>query len=188
MATPPSPQIYLAPQLSGDYNLGDTVDAADYVMWRKTAGSMVDLQADGNHDGIVGSGDYVVWRSNFGAAASTTSSLVDSAGPLVSDLITSPVENNETSPPSSVEALDALLSTFAPQFKSINIARVRRESIVQNSSMDFLLLTDAMLSRSLPERKAESTRIVSESKSENSSESNLDCVRSYLGRSLTSGV
>jgi len=36
----------------GDYNANGTVDAADYVVWRKTGGSL---------------NDYNLWRSNFGA-------------------------------------------------------------------------------------------------------------------------
>ncbi len=41
----------LIPGLPGDYNLDGTVDAADYVVWRKTNGSQT---------------DYNVWRSHFG--------------------------------------------------------------------------------------------------------------------------
>jgi hypothetical protein len=42
----------------GDYNSDGTVDAADYVVWRKT---------DGTQEG------YGIWRSNFGATAGTGS-------------------------------------------------------------------------------------------------------------------
>jgi hypothetical protein len=43
--------LLTAPSLPGDYNLDGTVDAADYVVWRKTGGS---------------SEDYNNWRANFG--------------------------------------------------------------------------------------------------------------------------
>lgn len=50
----------------GDYNADGVVDAADYVVWRKSVGSESLLAADGNSDGIVDQLDYGVWRSNFG--------------------------------------------------------------------------------------------------------------------------
>jgi hypothetical protein len=42
---------FVAPDLFGDYNGDGTVDAADYVFWRKTGGS---------------SQDYNIWRAHFG--------------------------------------------------------------------------------------------------------------------------
>ncbi|MEX0610710.1 MAG: hypothetical protein WD229_01205, partial [Pirellulales bacterium] len=48
--------LMLAPAgLTGDYNNDGTVDAADYVVWRKT--------------GINGPQGYDDWRANFGAMA-----------------------------------------------------------------------------------------------------------------------
>ncbi len=46
--------------LIGDYNEDGDVDAADYVVWRKTFGSSVEqfAGADGNGDGIVDAADY----------------------------------------------------------------------------------------------------------------------------------
>lgn len=59
----PEPQI-----LPGDYNNDDSVDAADYVVWRKTVGQNVPqgTRADGNADGTIGPADYDVWRTHFG--------------------------------------------------------------------------------------------------------------------------
>lgn len=57
------------PVLPGDYNLNGTVDAADYVRWRKTLGQMgipPFSGADGNGDGNVTTTDYNVWTANFG--------------------------------------------------------------------------------------------------------------------------
>ena len=45
-------------QLTGDYNVNGTVDAADYVVWRKGSG------------GTFTPADYGVWRANFGATGS----------------------------------------------------------------------------------------------------------------------
>jgi endoglucanase len=56
--------------VKGDYNGNGSVDAADYVAWRKfldqniTAGTA----ADGDGNGIVDSVDYSIWRQNFGRA------------------------------------------------------------------------------------------------------------------------
>jgi len=53
--------------LSGDYNGDGEVDAADYVVWRRTLGqSGISLQADGSGNGSVGPEDYDVWREGFG--------------------------------------------------------------------------------------------------------------------------
>ncbi len=54
------------PPLAGDYNRNGIVDAADYVVWRKTIGSSSDLMADGSGDGVVDVRDYHYWRFRFG--------------------------------------------------------------------------------------------------------------------------
>jgi hypothetical protein len=54
---------------TGDYNDDGVVDAADYVLWRKTLRT-IDVPpysgADGNGSGAVDPGDYGVWRAHFG--------------------------------------------------------------------------------------------------------------------------
>ena len=64
----------------GDFNRDGTVDAADYVLWRRTGGSQDDYETwrahfgqsasvtpgDFNGDGSVDAADYVVWRRNDG--------------------------------------------------------------------------------------------------------------------------
>ncbi|HJQ82027.1 MAG TPA: ThuA domain-containing protein [Lacipirellulaceae bacterium] len=55
------------PSVTGDYNRNNTVDAADYVVWRKNLGSTTDLSADGNGDRMIDARDHAVWRANFGA-------------------------------------------------------------------------------------------------------------------------
>ncbi len=53
--------------LPGDYNDDGVVDAADYVLWRKTFGmSGFALAADGNGNNQIDSGDYDVWTAHFG--------------------------------------------------------------------------------------------------------------------------
>lgn len=58
------------PFLLGDYNRDGSVNAADYIVLRKSMGQSVGLAgtgADGNHNGIVDPGDYDLWRANLGA-------------------------------------------------------------------------------------------------------------------------
>jgi probable HAF family extracellular repeat protein len=71
----------VGPTLPGDYNRSGAVDAADYVVWRKTLGSSVPnlTAADGNGNGVVDEGDHSVWRANFGETLP-----IDGAGNLVS--------------------------------------------------------------------------------------------------------
>lgn len=52
--------------LLGDYNNSGSVDASDYVLWRKTKGSTTDLRADGNGDRLVNNADYQIWSAHFG--------------------------------------------------------------------------------------------------------------------------
>jgi hypothetical protein len=56
-----------APNIVGDYNSNGVVDAADYILWRKTLGqTATGLAADGSGNGSVGQEDYDVWTEHFG--------------------------------------------------------------------------------------------------------------------------
>ena len=59
--------------IQGDYNRDNRVDAADYVVWRRTLNQTVPNGegADGNYDGVINALDYSAWRGNFGASAGT---------------------------------------------------------------------------------------------------------------------
>ncbi len=100
-----------APELQGDYNQNGTVDAADYVVWRKSGGLQEgynswranfgqadsispSVPGDYNLDGTLDAADYIVWRkidgtqaeydtwcANFGNTAGSGSAL-PSAEPL----------------------------------------------------------------------------------------------------------
>jgi hypothetical protein len=64
-------QSIVVPPLPTDYNRNTVVDAADYVVWRKTRGTTVPLYTggDGTGDGSVDTHDFDSWRSTFGATA-----------------------------------------------------------------------------------------------------------------------
>jgi hypothetical protein len=64
-------QAVATPSLPGDYNTSQTVDAADYILWRKTKNASVTQYsgADGNGSGTIDDADYGVWRGNFGASS-----------------------------------------------------------------------------------------------------------------------
>lgn len=58
---------------NGDYNGNGVVDAADYVLWRKTYDMPAvpnGSGADGNSNGIIDDGDFIHWRNRFGQATS----------------------------------------------------------------------------------------------------------------------
>ena len=57
--------------IPGDYNRDGIVDAADYIVWRKTMGQTVPIYggADGNGNSRIDSGDYTVWKTNSGRTA-----------------------------------------------------------------------------------------------------------------------
>ena len=66
--------VLLQVGLAGDYNLNGTVDAADYIVWRKTLGQTgFALAADGNTNNQIDADDFNVWRANFGQTAGSGS-------------------------------------------------------------------------------------------------------------------
>jgi hypothetical protein len=65
---PISFEVLAAPLLAGDYNDDGTVDAADYVVWRKYEGTMTTLPND-PHGGTIGAAQYNEWAANFGETA-----------------------------------------------------------------------------------------------------------------------
>jgi hypothetical protein len=48
--------------LDGDFTFNGVVDGADFLLWKRTYGSALDLQADGSKNGKVDAADYTVWR------------------------------------------------------------------------------------------------------------------------------
>lgn len=73
--------LFRAPQgLAGDYNQDGQVDAADFLVWRKTAGQAgPGLAADGNGDDMVGTADYALWQANYGLSTPANPASLQSA-------------------------------------------------------------------------------------------------------------
>jgi hypothetical protein len=108
-------QTVATPDLRGDYNGNHVVDAADFVVWRKTIGANVTQYAgaDGTGDGQIDGADYEVWRGNFGATSSAAGAEITAQTNLVS--IQAPVDV------SALQLRDAsLLTSLAPQADSFS--------------------------------------------------------------------
>lgn len=53
--------------LDGDYNGDNTVDIADYVLWRNNLGAPAGTLLNDPVGGVVGTAHYDTWRTNFGS-------------------------------------------------------------------------------------------------------------------------
>jgi autotransporter-associated beta strand protein len=65
----------------GDYNENGIVDAADFVLWRKSVGPGSLPNEGGISPGVVDDADYNFWRSRFGATDGAGAALGSSAVP-----------------------------------------------------------------------------------------------------------
>jgi hypothetical protein len=72
-------QLPAEPELPGDYNDDGTVDAGDYVLWRKHLGSMSTTLPNDTTPGSVLQEDFTVWRANFGNPSGGGSAAIGSA-------------------------------------------------------------------------------------------------------------
>jgi uncharacterized delta-60 repeat protein len=95
----------IQPALLGDYNKNNVVDAADYIVWRKslgTTGVTPYYGADGSGNGSIGQEDLAVWRTRFGntvpPAAGSGAGEESSVAGLVSnaEAVVAPVETEAT--------------------------------------------------------------------------------------------
>jgi hypothetical protein len=59
-------EFLMAAGVDGDFNDDGTVDAADYVVWRKYQGTTTTLPNDNGIGGTVGPAHFDLWRANFG--------------------------------------------------------------------------------------------------------------------------
>ena len=74
-----------------DYNRNGRVDAADFVLWRKTNGQVgAGLVADGNGDAKVDVADYNLWRMHYGAVVGPGAGTSAGSGDLSSVAVPEP--------------------------------------------------------------------------------------------------
>jgi serralysin len=81
---------FSTPSTTGDYDGNGTVDAADYVIWRKSLNQSASPKgsgADGDADGTIGPGDYTFWRAHFGNEIVTDTGLGAAAAPEPAALV-----------------------------------------------------------------------------------------------------
>jgi ELWxxDGT repeat protein len=116
------------PTPAGDYNQNSVVDAADYVLWRKTLGGTTNLQANGDNTGasasIIDEADYVVWGSNFGNTAWATSSSGKFTTSPDTDLVAAVASSAALSAPSA-PAVDTALAENIPTDPPLNFGHFR---------------------------------------------------------------
>jgi hypothetical protein len=122
-------QTIIGPALPGDYNENDVVDAADYVLWRKTLGEVVAQfsGADGSGNGLIDVPDYDVWHDQFGADSLPAASVFGLVAASADDHRIAP--GLAAAPPCSVPARrpssDAPpFSAFMPQRTELALALV----------------------------------------------------------------
>jgi hypothetical protein len=101
--------VILTVVATGDFNANGAVDAADYVLWRNTAGQTgAGLAADADGNGVVDGADYAFWRARFGtsiAAAGSGSTATAVPEPGAATFI-------------GIAALGALGSTRRPKWRA----------------------------------------------------------------------
>jgi hypothetical protein len=68
------------PALAGDYNQDGTVDAADYLRWRESVGTVDTLPNDPT-GGTIGPAQYAHWRAAFGQSIAQAGSTLASGAP-----------------------------------------------------------------------------------------------------------
>jgi hypothetical protein len=62
--------VYAFPGVPGDYNNDGSVDAADYVVWRKNVGGPANSLPNNADGGPIRAAHFDTWRANFGMAES----------------------------------------------------------------------------------------------------------------------
>jgi hypothetical protein len=116
-------RVRFAPAGNGDFNGDAKVDAADYVVWRKTLGTTgvpAYSGADGDGDGAIDQGDLAVWKANFGDTLGVGSGATSGSS-------TSSIAAPPSSPaPGSTAALASLAAAEVPLLVSASRATMAK--------------------------------------------------------------
>ena len=84
---------------NADFNGDSTVDAADYVLWRRNNGlttGATQSQGDANQDGAVNSADYDIWRAQFGTSPGSGTQFIAKQSSEAERLAEAPLDNPVT--------------------------------------------------------------------------------------------
>jgi hypothetical protein len=110
--------------LTGDYTGNGTVDAADYIIWRKASGQLVTpgTGADGTGNGLVDADDYALWRANFGRTAVPPAATL-AAGAVRFDV----TSTTESEPPTGQAALVEPSTSFGGKLAFVSIDALARD-------------------------------------------------------------
>ena len=73
--------VSATPALKGDYNGNHVIDAADYIVWRRSVGTTGGTLPNDPTPGTIDSTDYDYWKSHFGATSGAGSASVAGAAP-----------------------------------------------------------------------------------------------------------
>jgi hypothetical protein len=129
-------------RLLGDYNDDGSVDAGDYIIWRKLLGTMSNLpNADPSvSPGTVSHGDYLVWKEHFGeqcammggaAASAVTSDYGFNSSADNEDQSISPTIADATTTTLDVDPGTANLDPSGWFIPRISTVQVPRRNLVQ---------------------------------------------------------
>jgi hypothetical protein len=174
------------PSLAGDYNGNSTVDAGDYVLWRKTAGSATNHQADGSGlttgvpDGTTDQSDYIYWRANFGNAITAAGSGTGSS----ETVLAAPNESKQSATLANKSAADA--AAFDPGQMSASSSWLSSQPIVCPTTPSASLTTDNLL-LALPQSQAAISSVDDEAASVGQSSNDLTSVIDHVFASLEEG-
>jgi Lysyl oxidase/Bacterial pre-peptidase C-terminal domain len=134
--------LAISTQLRGDYNDDGSVDAGDYILWRKTLNTTVtpNSGADGSGNGFIDHADHGVWMESFGTTANpgagsglavSSASIQSALQPAAAEaplLPASPVSGSspltatDSSASAGRAALNAASLNFAERKKSVSPA------------------------------------------------------------------